>query len=303
MSESLSLGELVAAEHPAVAWPSDWAGTTKRLFTTTSAGLGQPTLLNSASIEEVLTCPGWWAGQREVDESELSMAGFTLKATRRVARRWLAENLSSAGAVHPLTFTGQVLHRFAATDDLLGHWIRMMPAGQLAELRAEVAMGLVRLDADWPNRTAHASLVPGAVSARTRLGRMTLTSELVDSTVCAASVVDGGFEAGATLVSFTMTPPTPARLEGLGPAVLLHGLRTGCPPARIVSWDLVGGTGIARSVDNDFVLMWCERVCEATRRIGEMQSWFEPRLNGGEHCQICPLFDRCPAADRSEYAW
>ena len=145
MSESLSLGELVAAEHPMVAWPSDWAAMTKRLFTTTSAGLGQPTLLNSALIEEVLTCPGWWAGQREVNESELSMAGFRLKATRRVARRWLAENLGSAGSagsVQPLTFTRQVLHRFAATDDLLGPWIRMMPAGQLAELRAEVAMGL-----------------------------------------------------------------------------------------------------------------------------------------------------------------
>jgi hypothetical protein len=76
MSESLSLGELIAAEHPTFAWPSDWAASTKRLFTTASAGLGQPTLLNSASIEEVLTCPGWWAGQREVDESELSMAGF-----------------------------------------------------------------------------------------------------------------------------------------------------------------------------------------------------------------------------------
>ena len=84
MSESLSLGELIATDCPMVGWSSDWAAATKRLFTTTSAGLGQPTLLNSASIEEVLTCPGWWAGQREVDESELSMAGFSLKATRRV---------------------------------------------------------------------------------------------------------------------------------------------------------------------------------------------------------------------------
>ena len=38
MSESQSLGELIATDHPTFVWPSDWAATTKRLFTAASVG-------------------------------------------------------------------------------------------------------------------------------------------------------------------------------------------------------------------------------------------------------------------------
>jgi|GEM_PF-1154645 len=303
MTRRSNLGDLISAEGPTITWPSDWAPTIRQLVTTTSAGLGQPTNLDSASIEEVLTCPGWWVGQREVDEIGGIPGGLQLHLSRRVARSWLAENLTSAPSVRPLTFAGQALERIARTEGIVGRSLRNMSAAALTELRSELAMMLATLDADWPNRVELEHFLPSGVSTRTRLGRVTLNSDLVDATVGQARQSGDVIEAGATLVSLTLSAPTLTRLEGLGISALLHGLRTGCPPARIVSWNLSTGTGIAGTVDESFVAMWLGRVCEATRRISEIQSWFEPRLHGGEHCQICPMFDMCPSADRSEYAW
>lgn len=303
MGTPRTLGELISADGPSETWPADWAASMRQTITTTSAGLGQPTTLDSASIEEVLTCPGWWVGQREADEFGGIPGGLALHLNRHVARRWLAENLGSSPSVRPLTFAGQVLQRIAAGDDLVGRSLRTMSAAQLAELRSELAVMLMRLDTDWADRSALEQFMPGGLSTRTGLGRVTLISDLIDATIGLASRSGDEMTAGATLVSFTLSAPTLTRLEGLGPAVLLHGLRTGCPPARIVSWNLATGTGIAGTVDESFVAMWRGRVCEATRRISEIQSWFEPRLHGGEHCQICPAFDMCPSADRSEYAW
>lgn len=303
MTNPPNLGDLIASDGPTITWPADWALTIRQLLTTTSAGLGQPTTLDSASIEEVLTCPGWWVGQREVDELGGIPGGLLLHVSRQVARAWLAENVTSAPSVRPLTFAGQALERLSRSEGVLGRSLRNMSAVEVAELRAELAMMLVTLDADWPGRSGLTQLVPRGLSTRTRLGRLTLTGDLVDATVGEASRSGDVLHAGATLISFTLSAPSATRLEGLGPSTLLHGLRTGCPPARIISWNLATGTGIVGAVDENFVAMWRDRVCEATRRIGEIQSWFEPRLHGGEHCQICPAFDHCPSADRSEYAW
>lgn len=303
MIELLSLDELEHDDVADLVWGADWARCAKRLFSTVSAGLGEPVALSSQSVREVLTCSGWWESRREFDQYDLPADGVKVQVVRAIVRRWLAANLDGGQQVRPLLFAGQVLRRFSDSNSVFGRWVRLLSSTELAEFRSEVAVLLARLDVDWQQRNRSLSVVPGSLLSRARFGSLALTSNVVDATIGAASLSGSGFVAGSTLLSFASSPSLSSQLDELGVAAVLHGLRTGCPPARIVMWDLVSGSGVAQTVDNDFVSLWCQQICEATRRISEIQSFFEPRLHGGPHCQKCPNFEYCPNADRDEYAW
>ena len=98
---------------------------------------------------------------------------------------------------------------------------------------------------------------------------------------------------GSVLVRLVAGEPTMKHVEEMSLGVLVHTMVTGCPPLRVVVYDLLADDGFGMEVERDWLEMAIGMVRAALGRLVKVRLHGVVEVEPGDHCGVCPLNTEC----------
>jgi hypothetical protein len=98
---------------------------------------------------------------------------------------------------------------------------------------------------------------------------------------------------GSVLVRLMAGEPTMKHVEEMSLSVLVHAIVTGCPPSRIVIYDLLSDDGFGVDVERDWLEIAVGMVRAAIGRLVKVRLHGVVEVEPGDHCATCPLKTEC----------
>jgi len=296
------LEELLVPKADAVGYRLGWAeGVAGRVLESVP-----PTLtdveLSALDVEQLLTCPGLWTGTK-LDVPFPSCAGeLRHQLFHDVCVHYLA-TAAIWGTVHPLQFAKDYLAADRHFGALQATWLCLMSEEDRKELASELASCLTRLVSSWPGLLDSTAATIGPVRESLTVGGVRLLASHVDATV---GVHRRGADAvwpGSVLLRFVAGEPTMKHVEEISLGVLVHTIATGCPPLRIVLYDLLADDGFGVDVERDWLETAIGMVRAAIRRLVQVRLHGVVEVEPGVHCVTCPLRSECDFGVSEEDKW
>jgi len=120
-----------------------------------------------------------------------------------------------------------------------------------------------------------------------------LLASHVDATVGAHRRGADAVWPGTVLVRLVAGEPTMKHVEEMSLGVLVHTIATGCPPLRIVLYDLLADDGFGVDVERDWLETAIGMARASIRRLVQVRLHGVVEVEPGDHCVTCPLKNEC----------
>jgi hypothetical protein len=296
------LEELLAPKADAVGFRLGWAeAAAERIREAVPATLTDVEL-GALDVEQLLTCPGLWTGTK-LDVPFPSCAG---ELRRQLFHDVCLHYLSAAaiwGTIHSLEFARDYLAADKHFGALQATWLCLMSDDDRRDLASELASCLTRLVSSWPGLLDSSAATIGPVRDSLAIGGVRLLASHVDATV---GVHRRGPEAvwpGSVLVRFVAGEPTMKHVEEMSLGVLVHTIATGCPPLRIVLYDLLADDGFGVDVEREWLETAIGMVRASLGRLVQVRLHGVVEVEPGTHCVTCPLKSECDFGSTDEDTW
>jgi len=277
-----------------------WAGEVNRRIADAAHGAPGVLELTSADVHRVLTCPGWWEATRSTEPIPPNIIDLHRGLIVDIAKAYLEENAVWSTPT-PIKFVREYLSNEANFDPLTATWLFLQD--ELA--RTELANGLVArislMVASWPQIMDASQVSLGPVVESLSVGGVLLRGQYVDAVYGDSRLGVEVSWPGAVLVRFVAERATPAHLEQMSMAALVHALATGCPPQRLVVYSLSTGDGIGMDVEREWLELTIGGVLASLDDITDIDAHGVKELNPGEHCTHCPWKDDCNISEADEF--
>jgi hypothetical protein len=296
------LEELLAPKADAVGYRLGWAAEAAERIREAVP----PTLIDvelaALDVEQLLTCPGLWTGTK-LDVPFPSCAG---ELRRQLFHDVCVHYLAAAtiwGTIHPLEFARDYLAADAHFGALQATWLCLMSDDDRRGLASELASCLTRLVSSWPGLLDSSAATIGPVRDSLAIGGVRLLASHVDTTVGAHRRGPDAVWPGSVLVRFVAGEPTMKNVEEMSLGALVHTITTGCPPLRIVLYDLLADDGFGVDVERDWLETAIGMVRASLGRLVQVRLHGVVEVQPGTHCVTCPLKSECDFGSTDEDKW
>jgi len=292
METTRRLEKLLASASEPVGYRLGWAAEVAgRIREAVPPNLGEVALASS-DVEQLLTCPGLWTGN-QVEGPFPNCAGELRRDLfRDVVLHYVATS-AIWGAVHPLQFAKDYLAAEAHFPALQAAWLCLMSENDRTALQSELASCLTRTVSSWPSLLDTSAAALGPVQPSVNIGSVRLLASHVDVTVGEHRRGADAVWPGSVLVRLMAGEPTMKHVEEMSLGVLVHAIATGCPPMRIVIYDLLSDDGMGVDVERDWLEMAIGMVRVAIGGLVKVRLHGVVEVEPGDHCASCPLKTEC----------
>lgn len=277
-----------------------WAGEVARRISEAGTLLRASREVVSKDLNRVLSCQGWWEASQLTRPVPPGVPQLNRGLVVEVTTAYLEESMVW-GPRKPIEFVRDYLTTESHFDPLTATWLHLQSPLEQTELANGLAARISLLVESWPQVLDGTQVSLGPVVESLSVNGVVLRGDTVH-------LVSGdrrlGVEVswpGAVLVRFVAEPVRPSHLEEMDLAAIVHGLATGCPPQRVVAYDLGTGQGMGMDVEREWLELTIGSICAALRDIAEVERHGVTQLTPGEHCVECPWRDDCTEGVASEY--
>ena len=286
------LEELIAPQADAVGYQLGWAAEAAERIREAVPPTLTDVELGALDVEQLLTCPGLWTGTK----LNVPFPSCSGELRRQLFHDVCVHYLSAAtiwGTIHPLQFAKDYLAADAHFGALHAAWLCLMSADDRRDLTSELASCLTRLVSSWPGLLDSSVSTIGPVRDSLTIGGVRLLAGHVDATVGEHRRGADAVWPGSVLVRFVAGEPTMKHVEEMSLGVLVHTVATGCPPLRIVLYDLLADDGFGMDVERDWLETAVGMVRASIGRLVQVKLHGVVEVEPGDHCVTCPLKSEC----------
>jgi len=277
-----------------------WPGEVNRRIAEAAKGAPAELEMSWNDVDRVLTCPGWWEATRTTDPIPPNIVDLHRGLIVDIATAYLEEN-AVWGAPTPIEFVREYLSNEVNFDPLTATWLILQDELARTEMANGLAARISLMVASWPQIMDASQVSLGPVVESLSVGGVLLRGQYVDAIYGDSRLGVEVSWPGAVLVRFVAERATPAHLEQMDMAVLVHTLAAGWPPQRLVVYSLSTGDGIGMDVEREWLEMTIGGVIASLDGITDIDTNGVKELSPGEHCTQCPWQSECAVSEADEY--
>ena len=204
------------------------------------------------------------------------------------------------GPVHPLQFAKDYLGAEAHFSALQAAWMCLMSRDEREVLASDLAACLTRTVSSWPSLLDTSAATLGPIQPWVSIGSVRLLANNVDATVGVHRKGADAVWPGSVLVRLVAGEPTMKHIEEMSLGVLVHTTTTGCPPSRVVIYDVLSDDGFGMDVEREWLEMGIGMVRAAIGRLVKVRLHGIVEVEPGDHCATCPLKSECDFGNSRE---